>query len=67
MDRRPLVKIEWLDSSQPVASWKFLTEYRDNPGRPLKCESVGWMIQDDDDLKVLVANFGGVENELAGC
>ena len=60
----PLVQIEWLDSSQPIASWKFLADYRDNPGRPLKCLSVGWMIRDDDDLKVLVANFGGVENEL---
>ena len=60
----PLVQIEWLDSSQPIASWKFLADYRDNPVRPLKCVSVGWMIRDDDALKVLVANFGGVENEL---
>lgn len=63
MDKCPLVRVEWLDSSQPVASWKFLSDYRDNPSSPLKCVSVGWMIRDDDDLKVLVANFGGVENE----
>lgn len=64
MDRYPLVRVEWLDSRQPISSWKFLSDYRDNPGRPLKCVSVGWMIRDDDDLKVLVSNFGGVENEL---
>ena len=64
MDKCPLVRVEWLDSSQPISSWKFLSDYRDNPGRPLKCVSVGWMVRDDDDLKILVANFGGVENEL---
>ena len=64
MGNCPLVRIEWMDSSQPIASWKFLSYYRDNPGRPCKCVSVGWMIRDDEDLKVLVANFGGVENEV---
>jgi len=64
MDKCPLVRIEWLDSRQPIASWKFLSDYRDNPAQPLKCVSVGWMIRDDDDLKVLAPNFGGVENEI---
>lgn len=45
MNKCPLVRVEWLDSSQPISSWKFLADYRDNPGRPLKCVSVGWMIR----------------------
>lgn len=58
----PLVRVEWLDSSQPIASWKFLVDYRNDTTKPNQCSSVGWMIRDDDELKVLAANFGGVQN-----
>ena len=58
----PLVRVEWMDSAQPVPSWKLLADYRDDPVRPLKCVSVGWMVRADDTMKVLAPNFGDVEN-----
>ena len=57
----PLVRIEWLDSAQPISAWKYLSHYRDNPCQPYKCVSVGWMIRDDDVMKALVQNFADVD------
>lgn len=51
--------IEWLDSGQPVSRWEYLSEYE--RADALHCESVGWLIQDDD-TKVLAPNMGEIND-----
>jgi hypothetical protein len=52
----PLVLIEWLDSGQPVPTWQWLEHIE--PRRPHLCVSVGFLMQDDADAKVLAPNLG---------
>jgi hypothetical protein len=51
-----LVLIEWLDSGQPVPSWRWLEHIE--PRRPHLCVSVGFLMQDDAAAKVLAPNLG---------
>ena len=55
-----LVLIEWEDSRQPSGSWKHLA------GHPVwdavKCASVGWLVHDDDQKKVLAPNMGDIDD-----
>jgi len=51
-----LVLIEWLDSGQPVPSWQWLEHIE--PRRPHLCVSVGFLMQDDAEAKVLAPNLG---------
>ena len=37
----PLVRVDWLDSSRPIAAWKSLARYRNDYVRILKRVSVG--------------------------
>lgn len=62
MDRidTPLVLIEWLDSAQPVPRWLRLSDY--DPGTAVSCVSVGWLIQDDRQVKALAPNMGEIED-----
>ena len=55
-DTPPLVLIEWLDSSQPLPSWQWLDEIAGR--RPHRCISVGFLVQDDAEAKVLAPNLG---------
>jgi hypothetical protein len=57
----PLVMIEWEDSAQPIPSWGLLADFE--PSGTLKCASVGWLIQDDDQVKALAPNMGAVNDE----
>jgi hypothetical protein len=57
----PLVLIEWEDSAQPIPSWRLLADFE--PASTLKCASVGWLIQDDDQVKALAPNMGAVNAE----
>lgn len=57
-----LVLIEWKDSRQPTSAWQRIgeigkLEYCD-------CVSVGWLIQDDADVKVLAANFADLNEDM---
>jgi hypothetical protein len=52
----PLVLIEWLDSGQPVPSWQWLEHIE--PRRPHLCVSVGFLMQDNTEAKVLAPNLG---------
>jgi hypothetical protein len=56
LKRPPLVSIEWVDSGQPIPGWQWL-EGMDRR-RPHKCISVGFLVQDDEDAKVLAPNLG---------
>lgn len=53
--------IEWEDSAQPIPSWRLLADFE--PGGTLKCASVGWLIQDDDQVKAIAPNMGAVNDE----
>jgi hypothetical protein len=57
----PLVMIEWEDSAQPIPAWRFLADF-EAPGI-IVCTSVGWLIRDDDDVKALAPNMGGIDNK----
>ena len=50
-----LVMITWLDSRQSEGSWKWLSDYA--PMKPVEVVSVGWLIQDDGEVKVLAQSL----------
>ena len=55
-----LVLIEWLDSYGCSPHWQTLEECR---AKPLVCRSVGWLLQDDADCKVIVPHISDSSNE----
>lgn len=64
MDNCPLVLIEWVDSAQPVPGWSWLD---DNTWEDVvKCQSVGWLVNDGEDVKSLAPNIGemGDDNSM---
>lgn len=61
MTDKPLVLLTWLDSGQPTSGWQWLSTYQ--PVKPIKCASVGWLIQDDSDIKVLAQSFGDIDRD----
>ena len=64
--RRPLVAVEWVDSVRPArVEWQWLSDIE--PSRAVECWSVGWLIQDDEHVKVLVPNIGGQDPEAQIC
>lgn len=54
-----LVQIKWVDSNHTNGAWKWLSQFEKR--NPILCVSVGWLIQDDDDVKVIVQTFGDVD------
>ena len=58
-----LVLIEWEDSAQPVAAWQYLDEV----GVPeiVRCQSVGFLVYDGNDVKALAPNVGDLGGEHA--
>lgn len=63
MKKPPLVLIEWEDSAQPVANWQYL----DDIGEPevVRCQSVGFLIYDGEDVRALAPNIGDPGTEHA--
>ena len=64
---RDLVLIEWVDSGQPIPGWQWLSELEKR--RAHKCVSVGFLVQDDEQTKVLAPNLGasnGVDDWVQG-
>jgi hypothetical protein len=57
-----LVQIEWVDSRQPTAAWRrvsdldYLSECR--------CTSVGFLLRDDDRVKVLAVSIADEGDEM---
>lgn len=60
-----LVLIEWEDSAQPIAQWQRLEDME--LGGIVRCVSVGWLVVDDEEKKVLAPNMGGGEHNLQAC
>lgn len=55
-----LVLIEWEDSRQPNGAWKHLCG--DQVLKVVKCASVGWLVVDDAQKKVLAPNMGDIDD-----
>ena len=55
MNACPLVMVEWVDSRQPEPGWRWLSSFK--PMAVCDCASVGWLIHDGDDVKVLAPNM----------
>jgi hypothetical protein len=61
MDRAQLVIIEWVDSRQPTQAWTRLLGFK--PEGICQCVSVGFLVYDGEDYKVLAANMADVSSE----
>ncbi len=59
----PLVLLEWEDSARPVPAWQFLDDINDTA--VVRCQSVGFLIYDGEDTKVLAPNVGEIGTEEA--
>ena len=55
-EKPPLVLIEWVDSGQPIPHWQWLSEL--TPRQAHRCISVGFLVQDDGQTKVIAPNLG---------
>jgi len=56
-----LVLIEWEDSSQPLSSW-FRIDDLPEPSH-VECVSVGWLIHDGQETKMLAPNMGDTDSK----
>jgi len=56
----PLVLIRWVDSRRPVGDWVRLSELPEFT--PVACASVGWLVHDGEDCKVLCPNMGDLDD-----
>lgn len=65
IDKKPLrlVLVEWMDSFGCSSEWTTLSEC--NP-EPMICRSVGWLLHDADDLKVIVPHISKDSNQGCG-
>jgi len=52
--------VEWLDSRQPTAGWSWLSDMKQTVCR---CVSVGYVVQDDQDVLALAPNMADAEGE----
>lgn len=52
----PLVIIRWQDSRQPCGKWRYLSALPQQ--KAVEVASVGWLVTDNDDVKVLAQNVG---------
>ncbi len=56
-----LVLVEWEDSKQPIAAWQFLREIEG--GKTCCCISVGYLVSEENGVKVLAPNLADISNE----
>jgi hypothetical protein len=56
----PLVIIRWQDSAQPISAWRHLSQLPVT--RAIECASVGWLLKDNDDVKVLCQSVGDLDS-----
>ena len=55
-----LVIIEWVDSRRPDAAWKRVADHQE--WTACKCVSVGFLIADDNEKKVLAPNMADIDD-----
>ncbi len=68
MNKQQLVCIEWVDSFGCSSTWVEIQEEY-NP-KPLICKSVGWLLHDGEECKIIVPHLTSNEHDHAiqqGC
>jgi len=68
MSDKQLVLVEWVDSHSG-RGWRDLDEL-DDVAKPLFCRSVGWLMAETEQCKVIVPHISGEENldiMIQGC
>lgn len=45
----------------PISEWQYLRDYK--PKSPISCTSTGFLIHDDEEVKVIAPNMGDTLNE----
>jgi hypothetical protein len=58
--KHPLVLVEWIDASRLANGWMDLNEIPDP--YPHRCVSVGFLVSENGDGKILVPTIGDVEH-----
>jgi hypothetical protein len=58
-DNCPLVIIRWEDSAQPLPAWRHLSQLPAT--RAIECATVGWLLKDGEDVKVLCQSVGDID------
>ena len=56
----PLVIVHWLDSRQADGSWRYLSDL--GKQHAVECATVGWLIQDDTETKVVAQTIGDLSD-----
>jgi hypothetical protein len=56
----PLVIVRWLDSRQPCGQWRYLSALPE--ARPVEVASVGWLVKDTAEVKVICQNVGDLDH-----
>ncbi|MGZ5442067.1 MAG: hypothetical protein ACXW5U_11505 [Thermoanaerobaculia bacterium] len=61
-----LVMVEWLDSYGCTPDWHTLADVN---ATPMVCKSVGWLIRDDEKIKVIAPHISdeGNASEMQQC
>ncbi len=57
----PLVMLEWEDSARPSPAWVHVQDIEQRPSIIL-CRSVGWLLVDNESVKVLAPNMGHTDD-----
>jgi hypothetical protein len=58
--KHPLVLVEWIDANRLASGWMDLSEIPDP--YPHKCVSVGFLVSENSEGKILVPTIGDVEH-----
>lgn len=60
-NKYPLMKVEWVDSCQPLPSWRHEGDYPTVEVCP--CCTVGWLVGETKDALMLAQNVGCLGDE----
>lgn len=58
-----LVLVEWEDSGQSAPQWQWLSDV--HVASAIRCQTVGFLIQDDSAIKVVAQNVGDLDESDA--
>ena len=65
MTKGEMVLVEWEDSAQGHAEWQYLDDM--DPPANIKCRTVGWLVNQTEDVLQLGATLGGInDSQVAG-
>jgi hypothetical protein len=58
----PIVQILWLDSNQPIGSWRWMEEIGADS---VTCVSVGFLLKDTPEVKIIALSLGSNDGKKA--